>query len=192
MSKWNCSGETSLPKVWSSITVHTHIVLKLVERIVYCILCSGSGNRSAGGAAAGLGWGDSGWGSCSSLGEALVPWGPDGWHHCALYVSPFYCLLRHELLCCWAHCWHSTHFLPLKYTCNRKCLHWTSCVALDQNQVHSPLSLPSNTLAEMLSFLTFFIQIQKKRTMQIRQNELNFVPSLVCQSNSWAAIQVKN
>lgn len=104
---------------------------------VLCILCSGSGNGSAGGAAAGLGWGDPGRGSCSSLGEALVPWGPDGWHHSALYVSPFYCVLRHELLSCGVHCWHSTHFLPLKCICNRKCLHWPSCVSLVPIQVSS-------------------------------------------------------
>lgn len=55
------------------------------------VLCSGSGNGPAGGAAAGLGRGDPGWRSCCAMGKALVPRGPYGWHHRALPVSQSHC-----------------------------------------------------------------------------------------------------
>lgn len=57
------------------------------------VLCLGSGNCTAGGAAAGLGRGDPGWGSCSAMGEALVPWSSSGSYHRDLLVSRVYSML---------------------------------------------------------------------------------------------------
>lgn len=65
----------------------------LVNFLMYIMLCPGSGYGPAGGAAAGLGRGYPGWGSCCAMGETVVPWSSDGWHHYALPVSPLHCAL---------------------------------------------------------------------------------------------------
>lgn len=58
--------------------------------LCWCVVCLGSGNCAAGGAAAGLGRGDPGRGSRSAMGEALVPRGSGGSHHRDLLVSQVY------------------------------------------------------------------------------------------------------
>lgn len=98
------------------------------------ILYWGPGNGPAGGAAAGLGWGDPGWGSCCAMGKALVPWGPDGWHHCALPVSQFHCVLQHDFARCLVHTRAvppSQHWTLLQNKI-KKYHHWISLIVLVQ------------------------------------------------------------